>query len=243
MDELKYKEEGIKFEKCNQLIKKYLQTSNQYTPLLPCPNCFKDFPYMLVLQELQVYLQKLDKRKILLPLLLDIDEKEGKTCLNKWRIGPLRICGNDTMLGKSKFFRKTMDFITTKCKENGLYVPTIMIDLLEAGVEFSPHSGYYCGVMRYHLPLILPQQRDCYIMIDGVKHKWKMNQVPLCFDDTFLHSLHNRTNEPRYILLMDILRTFPEASKNQLNRLFVDDASKSHHVQNMIKKCDSFFQI
>jgi aspartyl/asparaginyl beta-hydroxylase (cupin superfamily) len=87
--------------------------------------------------------------------------------------------------------------------------------------------------------VLSPQDENkCFNIFDGYKHEWRIAQEPLCFDDTFLHSAHNVTTEPCYILIMDILRKFPSPAKNQLNRILVDDASKSNHVKNMVEKCN-----
>jgi len=74
--------------------------------------------------------------------------------------------------------------------------------LMEPGAEIAPHVGYTDRVLRMHLGLSVPEG-DCAIVIDGQTCKWETGRV-LMFDDTLRHSAHNRTGEPRLILLLDL---------------------------------------
>ena len=77
--------------------------------------------------------------------------------------------------------------------------------LMKPGTEITPHVGYTSDVVRLHVGLLIPKTGDCAIVVDGVARRWEHGEAFL-FDDTVLHSAHNRTREGRIIFLADIRR-------------------------------------
>jgi beta-hydroxylase len=92
-----------------------------------------------------------------------------------------------------------------------------MFSIMQAGKELPPHHGNYCGVLRYHLGLVVPEPAElCGLQVgEDVRH-WR-NGASLIFDDSHLHAAWNRTSRDRGILLLDFVRPLPPhlASRNE----------------------------
>lgn len=77
--------------------------------------------------------------------------------------------------------------------------------LMRPGTEIHPHVGYTGDVVRLHVGLIVPQNGDCALVVGGERREWEPGAAFL-FDDTVLHSAHNRTPHGRIIFLADVRR-------------------------------------
>ena len=91
-------------------------------------------------------------------------------------------------------------------KEVGAKIPgliTVMFSILEPGLSIPEHTGKLSGLFRYHLALEVPEKGDCFITIDRRHYYWKKGEGIL-FDDTFLHSVTNDSEEYRIVLFLDI---------------------------------------
>jgi beta-hydroxylase len=112
--------------------------------------------------------------------------------------------------------RTHLPFITSLVEANS-QVQSAMISVLEPGAIIKPHVGPFRGALRYHLGLKTPQHDDCFILVDGKKYSWRDGEDVL-FDDTFVHEVKNMTDQPRFILFMDIKRNVDsKVSKVVLN--------------------------
>lgn len=79
--------------------------------------------------------------------------------------------------------------------------------LMKPGTEITPHVGYTSDVLRLHVGLIVPPAGagPCELVVGGEARSWRDGEAFL-FDDTVLHSAHNRTTFGRIIFLVDVLR-------------------------------------
>jgi len=84
-------------------------------------------------------------------------------------------------------------------------VTTAMFSILEGKKHIQPHHGAFKGVFRYHLGLVVPKDKPCFIEVGGEKYIWKEGKGVL-FDDTFLHQVWNKSNKRRIVLFLDIDR-------------------------------------
>jgi len=88
-------------------------------------------------------------------------------------------------------------------------VPNIQnafFSILAPGKYVPSHRGITKGLIRCHLGLIVPTDREqCVMEVGGVRCIWEEGKV-LVFDDTFLHEVHNDTQEKRVVLLFDFPR-------------------------------------
>ena len=87
---------------------------------------------------------------------------------------------------------------------------TVILSRLGPKTVLSPHQGYADlanHVLRCHLPLTLPRQRDsCGVTVEN-EVRYHVDRDFVVFDDSKTHSAFNNTdNEERVVLLLDLLR-------------------------------------
>lgn len=71
------------------------------------------------------------------------------------------------------------------------------------GTHLYPHRGELAGVLRAHLPLLVPAG-DVGIRAGGELRRWQPGRC-LILDDTFEHDAWNHGNGPRVLLLVTFL--------------------------------------
>jgi beta-hydroxylase len=65
------------------------------------------------------------------------------------------------------------------------------------------------GVLRYHLGLIVPHQKEaCRISVDSEVAHWEEGRS-VVFDDTYMHEVWNETDEEGVVLFVDFSRPLP----------------------------------
>jgi aspartyl/asparaginyl beta-hydroxylase (cupin superfamily) len=64
-----------------------------------------------------------------------------------------------------------------------------------------PHTGPFNGILRVHLPLIVPP--GCELTVGGEARTWEEGKV-MVFDDSFVHSVHNHSDDVRVVLFFSI---------------------------------------
>jgi len=83
---------------------------------------------------------------------------------------------------------------------------TAMFSILAPGYHIPAHKGVTKGILRSHIGLIIPQDREkCRIRVDDTITAWKEGEI-FVFDDTYEHEVWNDTDEERVILLFDFDR-------------------------------------
>lgn len=83
---------------------------------------------------------------------------------------------------------------------------TAMFSILAPGYHIPAHKGVTKGILRSHLALIIPKDREkCRIRVDETITAWKEGEI-FVFDDTYEHEVWNDTDEERVILLFDFDR-------------------------------------
>lgn len=104
------------------------------------------------------------------------------------------------------------DLVCSLCPETAKLLETIpgletaFFSILQPGATVPSHRGVTKGVIRAHLPLLVPEKTEaCVISIDGVPHTWEEGRI-LVFDDTYPHEVSNDTDQDRVILLFDFRR-------------------------------------
>lgn len=84
-------------------------------------------------------------------------------------------------------------------------VVNAIIAVLEPGVTLKAHEGPYAGILRYHLPLIVPENNPPRLRVDQEMYTWKEGEGIL-IDDTFEHEVYNESDGRRVMLIIDIRR-------------------------------------
>ena len=134
---------------------------------------------------------------------------------------------------------------TTRLIEKIPGMKTAFFSILYPHKHIPKHRGYYKGVLRYHLGLVVPQQKkDCWISVNNDVRYWEEGKS-LIFDDTYLHEVENNTDEIRVVLFLDFVRPmyFPFSILNTLILKlltfspFIQNAKKNQEKwENRIKK-------
>jgi beta-hydroxylase len=99
-------------------------------------------------------------------------------------------------------------------------IPSIhgaMFTMLPAGSKLGAHRDPFAGSLRYHLGLVTPNSDECRIFVDGVKCVWRDGEA-FVFDEAFIHSAENRTDQDRLILFCDVERPMKYGFMANLNR-------------------------
>jgi len=107
---------------------------------------------------------------------------------------------------------------------------TAMFSIFEPGKRLPAHRGPYNGVLRLHLGLIVPRDREqAGIRIGGRTCHWREGEV-LVFDDAYEHEAWNDSDQIRVVLFLDFVKPlrFPA---NLLNRLLIALAEWSPFVR------------
>lgn len=128
-------------------------------------------------------------------------EQERITHGNSWKVLILKA------YGRRLYANETLCPHTARLCNAVPGIATVLFSVLEPGTRLSPHRGPYAGVLRCHIPLIVPQG-DCGIRVGTETYQWKSGR-PLVFDDTVEHEAWNHTNQRRVILFIDFLRPLP----------------------------------
>ena len=99
--------------------------------------------------------------------------------------------------------------ITSKIISELKDVHVAMFSILEPGKYIKPHKGPSTSCLRYHLGLKIPSDKqNCFIKVNDENFYWTEGEG-LIFDDTYVHSVFNNTNEPRIILFVERPLNFP----------------------------------
>ena len=86
---------------------------------------------------------------------------------------------------------------------------TAGFSVMAPGAHIRPHVGYTRKVLRCHLGLVVPA--GCALRVGSETRTWSEGRC-LVFDDTTEHEAWNRSDAPRTVLLLDVLRDGPGAA-------------------------------
>jgi beta-hydroxylase len=85
-------------------------------------------------------------------------------------------------------------------------IQNAFFSILAPGKHVPSHCGITKSLIRCHLGLIVPSEREhCVMEVGGVRCTWEEGRA-LMFDDTYPHEVHNDTREGRVVLLLDFPR-------------------------------------
>jgi len=100
------------------------------------------------------------------------------------------------------------------------HIQTAWFSILAPGYHIPAHKGITKGVVRTHLGLIVPREREkCRIRVaDGIR-AWEAGKL-FVIDDTYEHEVWNDTDEERVVLVFDFERPMKWPGR-MLNRLML----------------------
>lgn len=93
--------------------------------------------------------------------------------------------------------------------------------LIEPNSTIKPHRGDTNGIVRCHLGLKIPASLpDCGLKVGNEEKSWNEGKL-LMFCDAHTHSAWNYTEEKRFVLIVDLVRTEYISQANEIcNRVF-----------------------
>ncbi|HWE02726.1 MAG TPA: aspartyl/asparaginyl beta-hydroxylase domain-containing protein [Tepidisphaeraceae bacterium] len=110
-------------------------------------------------------------------------------------------------------------------------VNAALFALLPPRSKLGAHRDPFAGSIRYHLGLMTPNSDDCRIYIDGDPYSWRDGQDVL-FDETYIHSVRNDTDEVRVILFCDVARPMRTGFARLINGFVINRLVKATSAQN-----------
>lgn len=148
-----------------------------------------------------------------------------------WRLMTLKV--GDEITGKCQ---KHLPCITKILKKHPEIVSCVL-SILEPGVMIPIHVGYYKGIMRYMLPIIVPDDKEnCFLWVNGLKYSWEEGKGVL-WDDVYPHKVYNNTNQVRVLLYMDVIRPI-DGILGDLNSTVLKLIQNSEIVKEEIKRTE-----
>ena len=99
-------------------------------------------------------------------------------------------------------------------------VTSAAFSILEGGKHIPAHRGPFRGILRYHLPLVIPEGAPSRLRVDG--HSFTLQEGRgILWDDTYEHEARNEAREARAVLLLDVFRPGMPAPLSLLTRAIV----------------------
>jgi beta-hydroxylase len=124
---------------------------------------------------------------------------------------------------------------TARALERVPGMTTAMFSILSPGKAIPPHRGPFKGVLRYHLGLMVPPDREgCGIEVGGVVAHWHEGRS-LVFDDTYRHRVWNDTDHMRVVLFLDVIRPLRRPG-SWINQAVIKGVALSPYVRNGRKR-------
>ncbi len=70
-------------------------------------------------------------------------------------------------------------------------IRTCAVSVLQDGVHIPIYVGYYKGIMRYMIPIVVPKDREnVFLCVNELKYCWTEG-VGVLWDDTYPHKVYN----------------------------------------------------
>ena len=114
---------------------------------------------------------------------------------------------------------------------------TAFFSIMSPGKELKAHRGSFNAFLRYHMGIKIPDSRLCYMTVHGTTKRWEEGKS-LIFDDRYIHSAGNLSDENRVVLFVDFLRPVPapvEAMNRFILRLAQSVPALQEANENLIK--------
>ena len=119
----------------------------------------------------------------------------------KWTVLILDIFGNNTEI--CKHFP-----ITCKLLKSIPGCRVSLFSVLDPYKKIPPHKGLNKCVLRYHLGLIVPKDKEsCVITVNNETRYWEEGK-DILFDDMYEHHIENNTNEQRVVFILDVQKKY-----------------------------------
>jgi len=166
----------------------------------------------------------------------DIDEVQLKIHVNpekKWLVHYLILMREETK--NAEHSKNTMHLLRDLISK-GIDVRNAFYSILPPDAQLLPHVGPMSSVLRYHLGLQCPSN-NCWLQLENKQIKWE-NGKGFLWNDMFLHSAHNKSEETRIILFLDIGRKDLTKEETNLDEKNIKKLCDTEMFKEYIKKLD-----
>ncbi len=110
-----------------------------------------------------------------------------------------------------------------------------MFSILDPGKSLPPHRTGWMGYVRYHLGLVIPKTNPPSIRVKDQWYTWQEGKSTM-LDDSWDHEVRNESDEPRVILIVDVLRPMP-AYAHWVNKLMAAGARRIY-AADLVRRLD-----
>lgn len=131
-----------------------------------------------------------------------------------WRLYVLRAYGADHVANQARCP------VLKRLLAEDRSVTSAAFSILEGGKHIPAHRGPFRGILRYHLPLVIPAGAPNRLRVDGETHVLHEGRGIL-WDDTYEHEAWNEACAARAVLLLDVFRPGMPAPLSLLTRAIV----------------------
>jgi len=105
-----------------------------------------------------------------------------------------------------------------------------MFSILSPRYHIPAHQGPTNGIIRIHLPLVVPHDREaCRIRVGDRIFAWELGKA-VVFDDYYEHEVWNDTDDVRVVLFFDVDRPMRPVGR-WVNRLLIGIFKRSAYVK------------
>ena len=146
----------------------------------------------------------------------------------KWKTFALFIFGNEV--------KENCDLCpdTTRILRGINGLQNAWFSILAPGYKIPPHRGPTRALIRCHLGLLIPSDKQsCWIRVDRQRKHWEAGSC-MFFDDTFEHEVENNTKEYRAVLFIDLDRPMDRVG-SIFNKFLLAIIQSSHYVKDPLK--------
>lgn len=201
-------------------------------PARPVMNS-QDFPWAAMLEDkFPVIRRELDQVMAFrdsLPKLHEVQREQYRVSADdKWKVFVLSGWGHVSGAGEKM------------CPETARIIREIpgvrsaLFSILDAGAKIPDHRGHIKGLLRAHLAMRVPAEREkCFIRVDNEVCHWEEGKL-LIFDDSYRHEVQNNTDEERIVLLLHFDRPMNRAGRIA-NALLMSVIRKTPFVKKAIR--------
>lgn len=114
-------------------------------------------------------------------------------------------------------------------------IPSMNMALFAAlmpGKELKKHHDPFAFTFRYSLGLITPNSDQSGLIVDGNDYQWKDGES-IIFDETYMHSAYNHSDQVRIVLMTDVARPLHLKIVERLYYLFGRTFNRLFAVDNV----------
>ncbi|MFA9561812.1 MAG: aspartyl/asparaginyl beta-hydroxylase domain-containing protein [Nitrospirota bacterium] len=131
---------------------------------------------------------------------------------------------------------------TMKILSNIPNLRSALFSILGPNYHIPHHRGVTKGLIRCHLGLIIPDQRDqCVMRVGDQICQWEEGRC-FVFDDTYDHEVWNKTDQERVVLLIDVDRPMRLIGR-LISQLLLFGIRRSGYVQDARKNLKTWESI